>query len=66
MLIRFKACVVCKGDLVDERDEDADYQKCIQCGRFYNCPKPKEGSDFVMVKRKRSKGGRHPLLGLTA
>ena len=30
----FKACAKCGGDMVQDRDSDGFFRKCLQCGRI--------------------------------
>lgn len=44
----FKACAKCGGDMVQDRDLDGFFRKCLQCGRIV------ELADAVMPLAARS------------
>ncbi len=34
MIIRFKSCPRCKGDVVVDKDQNGWYEQCLQCGHL--------------------------------
>ena len=53
MVVQFRACPRCQGDLNAKGDMWGEYRVCMQCGFFQDIePKPREEYDWVKTRGK--------------